>query len=142
MNTERIKEVISELQEEIRDKEDAIRSLQKLLIGVNGKGLVAPSVHVTVSDSLVINDNFNRLLFNSDESYVDLAVKLIKASNRPLTVSEIVDQIKTLKNNPQIERRSVEATLHQHATNSKSPRLLRMAPGTYGLTPPKEGTAA
>jgi hypothetical protein len=140
MDTNKIKELISELQEDIRVKEEAIRSLQKLLSSINGR--IPVNKHVDLSDNLILNDSFNHMLFSSDESYVDLAVKLIKANNRPLSVSEIVDQIRTLKNNPHIERRSVEATLHQHAANSKSPRLLRMAPGTYGLTPPKENTAA
>jgi|HubBroStandDraft_6_1064221.scaffolds.fasta_scaffold1019859_1 hypothetical protein len=132
MDIDKIKEIISDLEREIKVQEEALRSLQNLLSTLNGK--IPLPIQVAVSDNLEMTDSVKRILFRSDESYVDLAVKLIKASNRSLTVSEIAEQIRTLKNDPSIERRSVEATLYQHVSKAQSPRLTKVAPGTYGLT--------
>jgi hypothetical protein len=142
MDIAKIKELIDELQQDIKIKEEAVSSLEKLLAGNNGRKVAAPVVTpVTASDNLVIRGGIH--LFGANDSYVDLAVKLIEANGRrPLSVSAIVDQIRVLKNNPNIERRSVEATLHQHTTKAASPRLVKMAPGMYGLRKSGEETAA
>jgi hypothetical protein len=138
MNTDKIKELIEELEQDIKIREDALASLLKLLNSTNGR-----KMPITTSDNLVIKDEFQRIMFGSADSYVDLAVKLIEAnSGRPMPVTSIVGQIRTLKGNPNIERRSVEATLYQHATKAESPRLVKMAPGIYGLRKPSEETAA
>jgi hypothetical protein len=47
---------------------------------------------------------------------------------------QIVDRIRTLKGNPDIERRSVEATLYQHAkAKGNSSRVIKVSPGVYGV---------
>jgi hypothetical protein len=134
VNTDKIRDIISEIEEEIRVREEALTSLRRLMSNGTSKAASQTAIEIKASDNLVLTDSLQTIMFGHNESYVDLAVKLIKASSRPLSVSEIVGQIRTLKNNPQIERRSVEATLHQHVAKSQTPRLTRVSPGIYGLT--------
>jgi hypothetical protein len=142
MDTAKIKELIHDLQQEILVREEALSSLQKLLASTNTRKPSA--INITVSDNLVVNgSNLNRVLFGSNESYVDLAVKIIEvAGGQPLSVTSIVDQIKLLKGNQNLDRRSIEATLYQHVKKAESPRLFKPAPGIYGVRKSGDETAA
>ena len=134
MNSAKINELIDELEQDIRIKSEAVSSLKRLLATTNGQRPAAAPLKIAASDNLVFNDNLNRVLFGSNESYVDLAVKLIEANGgRPLSIASIVEQVRTLKGNNNIERKSVEATLYQHSKKAASPRLVKIGSGMYGL---------
>ncbi len=71
----------------------------------------------------------------ADLSYIDLAVRAITENeNHPLEMKRLVEFIRAAKGNPNIERRSVEATIAQHmkAKGDKS-RVVKTSPGVYGL---------
>jgi len=75
------------------------------------------------------------VLFSPDDSYVDLAVKVITANDyRPLPMNELVKNIRVLKSDEKIERRSVEATIYRHIkTKGDSARLVKVSSGVYGV---------
>jgi len=124
VDTNKIKELIAELEEDIKLKVDVLQNLQKLVGSANG--------HKLVGDQ---RDFAKKIAYNHADSYVDLAVKIIQANEgRPMPIIQIVEHIRALKGNPEIERRSVEATLYQHTTNKgDSSRVVKVSPGVYGL---------
>ena len=129
MDVSKIKELIAELEQDIQVKIDAISGLEKLLASMNGhKAIVAQG-------QMVLRDSIQNVIYSPDDSYVDLTVKIIEANEgRPMTIQQVVDRIKTIKNNPNIERRSVEATLYRHITDKgDSSRIIKPASGMYGI---------
>lgn len=139
MDTAKVREVIAELRREIEPKMEAIRVLENLL---SSKGQTI--------DQLTFNAAVQAHPFYgggqgyaASDSYVNLAVALISANeSRPMSIKNIVERIRTIKGNPDLERRSIESTLYQH-TKSEKARLVKVAPGTYGLKRyPREESAA
>jgi len=128
MDNAKIKELITELEQDIEIKAEALQGLQRLLLSANGQA-------VKVQGRMVQRDSVRNVAFNSTDSYIDLAVKIIEANeNRPMPVMQIVERIRTLKGNPDIERRSVEATLYQHIrAKEDSSRVVKVSPGVYGV---------
>jgi hypothetical protein len=129
MDTAKIKELIAELEEDIGLKSEVLQGLQRLVSSTNGHKTVRAEGQMAQRDSV------RNVVFNRADSYVDLAVKIIEANDsRPMPMMQIVDRIRTLKGNPDIERRSVEATLYQHAkAKGNSSRVIKVSPGVYGV---------
>jgi len=116
MDTAKVKELIADLEADIKLKQEALQGLKKLVSSDGGTAARSP-------------------LFTASDSYVDLAVKVINANdNRPLRMNEIVSRIRILKGNPDIQRRSVESTLIQHVrTKREMSRVLKVRPGVWGV---------
>jgi hypothetical protein len=127
MDTGKIQELIAEVKADIEVKEEALKALYKLLA-------VADDRFATVN-KVVMTDSVQTVLFSASDSYIDLAVKIITANDyRPLPMNEIVRRIRQLRGNPNIERRSVEATFHQHIkAKGELSRVVKAAPGIYGV---------
>jgi hypothetical protein len=126
MDAENIRGLIAELEADIEVKTGALQSLRRLL-SLNGSAMGRVTIDVAAP--------VEPILFRSDGSYVDLAVKVIEGNaGRPLRVKTIVEGIRTLKGNPNIERRSIEATLHRHiAMKKENSRVVKVARGIYGI---------
>ena len=133
MDIEKIIELVGELEEDIRVKKEALNGLLHK---------VAKPVGTRVAFHGVEGDS--SITFNSASSYVDLAEQLIKSNNgEDMTVKAIVAKIRLIKDNSNIERRSIESTLYQHVKNKgENSRLIKTAPGYYGIRrlPRKEST--
>jgi hypothetical protein len=127
MNIERVKELITELEAEVGAKVAALNALKALL--VQEKNASTPQ-----SETLPLKLVQMGVAEESD-SYVDLTVKIIEAnSGKPMRVKHIVERIRAAKNNPTIDRRSVEATLYQHVrAKGENSRVVKMGRGIYGL---------
>jgi hypothetical protein len=125
MNVDKIREIIADLESEIAVKVKAISALRSLL------SEETPNLPGTVVGLRLENS----LIASSSMSYVDLAVKAIEgAAGRPMPMTLILDYVRREKNNPRIERRSVEATLIQHMkAKGDLSRLIKVAPGVYAL---------
>lgn len=126
MDIAKIKELIAELETDIKIRQEALQGLWKLLPAV---------AHKQTDDQSNVRDSARPILFTSTDSYVDLAVKVITANdNRPMPMKDIAERIRILKNNPNIERRSIEATLTQHAANKgEQSRVMRVGRGIWGV---------
>jgi hypothetical protein len=121
MDANKVRELIADLDRDIRSKANAIDALRALL--------ESDVVEAEASPKLVEST------FLGSTSYIDLAVLAIERNNaRPMHMKEIVRFIRGAKNNPNIERRSVEATISQHVkTKGDSSRLVKTRPGMYAL---------
>src|SRR5260370_3104397 len=107
MNIEKVKELITELEAEVGAKVNALNALKALLVQEK-------NANTTQSEALPLKLVPMGVAEESD-SYVDLTVKVIEANGgKPMRVKHIVERIRTAKNNPSIDRRSIEATLYQH----------------------------
>ncbi len=131
MDAAKIQALIAELKSDIKIKQQAIEALNNLLS-------MAPKDN-SLENIATISRNVGSgpvspISFSDSDSYVDLAVKVIAANNyRPLPMKEIVKHIRLLKASPDIERRSVEATLFRHIkTKGENSRVLKVSPGVYG----------
>jgi|SRR5579871_1718581 len=123
MDTNKIRQIISELESEIKLKSSAISVLKALLASEEGVSR-NPSLPLTLID----NDSTGK----SSESYMDLAVKAVGEKSAPMHINAIVDYIRRVKNNPNIERRSIEATVSQHVKNKgEKSRLIKVGRGMY-----------
>lgn len=125
MDTNKIREMITELQVEIDQRLQAVKALERLLMSSS-----------TSTEKLNgMQDSVQPILFGSQDSYIDIAVKTIEANaGRSTTVRQIVDRVRTLKGNPEIERRSVEATLYRHIkAKGDNSRIIKVGPGKYTL---------
>jgi hypothetical protein len=122
MDANKVRELIADLERDIRSKANAIDALRALL--------QSDVVEADASPQLVESTTFLR-----SSSYIDLAVMAIeKNAGRPLHMKEIVSFISDAKKNPNIERRSVEATISQHIkAKGDSSRLIKTRPGIYAL---------
>jgi hypothetical protein len=127
MDAAKIHELIAELDAEIMLHKEAIQALQRLLPAAKNQ--------VTASGQMIQSDSVKAILFAASDSYVDLAVKIITSNDfRPLPMKEIVNRIRALRNDPSIERRSVEATLYRHMKmKGEYARVVKTAPGIYGV---------
>ncbi len=127
MDTTKIHQLIAELDAEITLHKEAIQALQRLL--------PTAKLEVAASDQMIQSDSIKRISFGAEDSYVELAVKIITSNGyRPLPMKEIVNRIRILRNDPNIERRSVEATLYRHMKmKGDSARVTKVAPGIYGV---------
>jgi hypothetical protein len=129
MDIGKIKELIAELEQDIEVKSEALQGLQRLLSSANGHKIVNAEGQMAQRESVSV------VLSNPTDSYVDLAVKIIEANDgRPMPMMQIVERIRSIKRNPAIERRSVEATLYQHTkAKGDSSRIIKVSPGVYGV---------
>lgn len=127
MDTAKIHQLIAELDAEITLHKEAIQALQRLL--------PTAKLEVAASDQMIQSDSIKRISFGTEESYVELAVKIITSNDfRPLPMKEIVNRIRLLRNDQSIERRSVEATLYRHMKmKGDKARVVKVAPGIYGV---------
>jgi len=126
MDTTKLREMISELEAEIKLRQEALHGLRKLLAG---------SGEQSTGDQTGLQDSARPILFAASDSYVDLAVKVMSANdNKPMRMNDIVSRIRILKGNQGIQRRSVEATLIQHQRNKgEMSRVFKVRPGVWGL---------
>jgi hypothetical protein len=129
MDTTKIKELIAELEQDIEIKSEVLQGLQRLLLSTNGHQTAKVEGRMAQRESVQV------IVSHPTDSYVDLAVKIIEANeNRPMPMMQIVERIRSLKANPAIERRSVEATLYQHIrAKGNSSRVVKVSPGVYGV---------
>jgi hypothetical protein len=122
MDLQKVKDLISELEAEINVKVNAINALKSLL---------------ETSDSDVFNYApiaVKSLAVSNADSYMNLTINAIESEGKPLHVKRILDFIRMAKGNPDIARRSVEATLIQHMkTKGEKSRVIKVHPGTYAL---------
>lgn len=127
MDIAKIHELIAQLDAEITLHKEAILALQRLL--------PPAKLGIAVSDQMVQSDSIKRINFGTEDSYVELAVKIITSNDyRPLPMKEIVNRIRILRNDQNIERRSVEATLYRHMKmKGDKARVTKVAPGIYGV---------
>lgn len=125
MDTTKMMELIAELEADIRLRQEALQGLRKLIA----------STEQAVVRHTGMQDSARPILFGASDSYVDLAVKAINANdNRPMRMTEIVSRIRVIKNNPDIQRRSVEATLIQHLrAKGDDSRVVKIRPGVWGV---------
>jgi hypothetical protein len=123
MKTDKIRDAIADLQEQKDLIDNAIESLQEILVRLNG--------HATQVAMPFIPESAPKL---AKGSYIDLSVQLLRANGRPMHVKKIVEQIRVLRNDPTIKRGSVESTLLRHIeAKAGESRVRKVGPGTYGL---------
>ena len=125
MDTNKIREMITELQAEIDHRIQAVKALEKILLSAS-----------TSTEKLNgMQDSVQPILFGSQDSYLDIAVKTIEANGgKATTVRQILDRVRALKGNPDIERRSVEATLFRHLkVKGEHSRIVKVGPGKYTI---------
>jgi hypothetical protein len=136
MENAKIEALIAELEAEIEVRRQAIRSLRNLIPVSN--------IEVRVASQMVQSDSLRPILFKVSESYVSLAAKIIAANDfRPLPMSEIVAQIRILRDDPGVERRSVEATLYRHMKmKGDQSRIIKVSPGIYGVRKSRDESVA
>jgi len=130
VKTDKIREAIADLQEQRGLLDNAIQSLQTILVRLNG--------HSSSQVAMPFGPETPSVLIDQG-SYVDMAVQLLQASGHPMHVKQIWEQIKVLRNNPNIKRGSVESTLLRHIEAKRGEtRLRKVRPATYGLPKPAE----
>ena len=122
MNTGKIKEALGDLQQQRELIDDAIKSLQRVLLQLNGHD-EQKMLPLALQTAPAI----------AQGTYLDLVVQLIEANGyRPMHVKNIVEQIRLLRNNPNIRRQAVEATLQKHiASKGEMSRVAKDSPGHY-----------
>jgi hypothetical protein len=126
MDTAKMRELIAELEVDIKLRQEALQGLRKLL---------SVSIDLKPADQMNMQDSARPILFGATDSYVDLAVKVITANDsKPMRMNEIVARIRVLKGNPDIQRRSVESTLIQHArAKTEQSRIVKVRRGVWGI---------
>jgi hypothetical protein len=128
MNSQKIRDLIGDLESEIQSKVHAINALRSLLESPDDGDLA----NTTAPQSRPAYSLEARPLRLS--SYMELSIKAIESAAKPLHVNDILKFIRTVKGDPNIARRSVEATLIQHLkTKGDESRLIKVFPGTYAL---------
>jgi len=121
MDNNKVKELIAELESEVRSKVNAISALKALLL----EGGAVQQEALPLITPLEIA---------SMGSYVDMAVSALESRGGSMHIKQIVEYIRLHKHNPNIARRSIEASLLQHIkTKGDSSRVTKTSPGVYAL---------
>lgn len=125
MDTVKMKELEAELEADIRLRQEALQAIRKLRLALDQPA----------GEKMRLQDSAYPILFAASDSYVDLAVKVINANdNKPMRMNDIVSRIRILKGNPNIQRRSVESTLIQHArTKGDMSRIYKIRRGVWSV---------
>ena len=125
MDTVKVKELIAELEVDIKLRQEALQGLKKLLLTYSDEK----------PEQMGMQDSARPILFGASDSYIDLAVKVLTANdNNPMRMNDIVARIRVLKSNSSIQRRSVESTLIQHArAKGDESRIVKVRRGVWGL---------
>lgn len=129
MKTDKIREAIADLQEQRDLLDEAINSLQAVLVRLNGHANAQVSMPFAPEE----------LPHTVRGSYVDMTVQLLQASGRPMHIKQILEQIRILRNDSTIKRASVESTLLRHiGAKHGEARLRKVRTATFGLPKPAE----
>lgn len=122
MDVMKAREFQADLEAEVKLLQDTINNLKKLIAA-------------STSGKKEQKNSAGPLFIASSDSYIDLAVKVISANKgEPMRMNAIVEGIRSLKNNPDIARRSVESTLIQHArAKGDMSRVKKIRRGVWGL---------
>ena len=121
MNTDKIKEALSDLQQQRDVIEAAIKGLQRVLLQLNGHG---------EQKTLALGSQKSSAI--AEGTYADLSAQLLEANGyRPMHVMKLVEQIRLLKSNTAIKRQAVEAALHRHINGQGEKRIVKDSPGRY-----------
>ena len=139
MKTDKITEALLDLQRQRDLIDNAIQSLQAILVRLNGHTASGRTEHA-FSEPVIVNNNLAGP--RADVlSYVNATIKILEAAGRPMHIKKIWDQIKLLRNNSKIKRQSVESTLLRHIQmKGDKAKVVKLSPGMYAL-PPQDKSA-
>lgn len=117
MNTQKLREALVELRHQRALLDNAIANLEGILSTLNG---VTPEPSVIKGKS-------------TTGSYVDLSVRILEESGKPMHITEIAKKVSEIKGR-NIPRASVESSLLRHMQTTKGePRVTRVRPAYFGL---------
>lgn len=116
MNTEKLKDALTELQGQRTVLDAAIINIQSVLAMLNGQPNTTP---LPAADA-------------SGGSYIDDGVDVLRNSGRMMHVTEIAKAISKLRGKT-ISRGSVESSFIRHISKTKTPRLSKAPKSMYGL---------
>src|ERR1700693_1722890 len=118
MNTQKLREALIELKHQRALLDNAIANFEEILKTLNG---VAPEAVASAGRP------------RENESYIDLTVRLLGESGKPLHIAEIAKRISSIRGKT-IPRASVESSLLRHMNVSRSnPRVIKVRPAHFGL---------
>jgi len=118
MNTQKLKEALVELKHQRALLDNAIANFEEILRTLNG-----------VSPDAVVSSSKPR----ENGSYIDLTVRLLEESGKPMHIVEIAKKISAIRGKA-IPRPSVESSLLRHMKVSRSdPRVTKVRPAYFGL---------
>lgn len=124
MKTDKIKEALTDLQHQRELIDNAINSLQTILLRLNGASTHQAAMDFTPEPAFM----------SKKLSYVEAAIRILEANERPMHVKRIWKQIQELRGNKTIKRQSVESTLLRHIdVKGDEARIRKVAPATYAL---------
>ncbi len=116
MNTAKLKEALVELKHQRAMLDGAISNLESILRALNGSGTAAPVERHAET-----------------ESYIDLTVRILEESGKPMHVSDIAKRISEIREK-NVPRPSVESSLLRHMKVSRvRPRIVKVRPAYFGL---------
>lgn len=122
MKTTKLREVLLELKSERQAIDRAMSALEAIIQGVNGD---ANPIDTAVSTAM---DTRRRL----DPTYIDLSVDVLTEHRKPMNIKELTYKVGLLKGKD-VQRNSLEPTIHRHANESKTPRIVKVGPAFYAL---------
>jgi len=133
MKTDKIREAITDLQEQRDLIEHAIQSLQAILVRLNG--------HTSGQGTIPFSSQPTQR--TAEGSYIDITVQLLRAGGRPMHITQILDQVRVLRNDANIKRGSVESSLLRHIeAKGQEARVRKVRSATYALPKTTEPHAA
>src|SRR2546422_1452237 len=128
MKTDKIREAIADLQAERDLIDNAIQGLQAVLVRLNGH---AQKEMPFTSDA---SGKGTQAPPRLEGSYLDMTIQLLKANGRPMRFKQILEQIRIIRDNPDIKRGSVESTLLRHIeSKGRDARITKPRRGLYAL---------
>jgi len=121
MNTAKLKEALLELRHQRALLDAAIANLDGILRTLNDAGGVEVSTGKLKAAS------------RADGSYIDLAVRVLEETAKPMHIKEIAARISALRGQ-EIPRASVESSVIRHIkSQGHNARIAKVSPAIFGL---------
>ena len=106
----------------IDEVEGQLRSMIAKLSGMNDfAASIKPERTITLTPAMI-----------HKRDRIDSIVDILKSEGRPLHITMLAERLSTLTGK-KVTRTEIEPGLNRHVANTKSPRVIKAAPGTFGL---------
>ena len=114
MNTEKLKEALLELQIQKLSIDQAIKSLQAIIVSFNGTEVTPRKVGAV-------------------PSFVEATESILASRGKPMHIKELVFEINKLRG-AESTRNSVQAGLSRHMNEGSDSRIVKPGPGMFALS--------
>jgi hypothetical protein len=129
MDTRKLVDAINDLCEQRDVLTEAIDSMRKALITLQGpNGTMAAALKTIEVKAQTSNSNGHR-----SGSHLDHVLKVLAAADAPMHIVKVTEEVSKLANKD-VTRASIDGAVSRHIRDSKRPQIARIGAGEYALT--------